>query len=126
MTNLTQFENQAYLSLETFRKNGAGIPTPVWFAQSGSVFYVSTFVNSGKVKRIQNNPSVRINPCGMQGELMGQWVTSSAHVADSQEAQAAEAALDEKYGEQRREFMRKSPLPVEQRAYLVILATITP
>jgi len=126
MEQLNQFTDQAYLSLETYRKNGAAMPTPVWFAQVGNYFYVSTFNNAGKVKRIRSNPAVRINPCGMQGEIFGQWVSATAHLAENQEVETAEAALDAKYGERRREFMRQNPLPPERRAYLVIYVSPNP
>ena len=126
MEQLAQFIDQAYLSLETYRKNGVAMPTPVWFAQNGNFFYVSTFINAGKVKRIRNNPEVRITPCGMQGEIFGQWVSATAHLADNEEARTAEAALDAKYGERRREFMRQNPLPPEKRAYLVIFVSPNP
>lgn len=29
-TALHSFENQAYMNLETYRKNGEGVKTPVW------------------------------------------------------------------------------------------------
>ncbi len=31
----TTFDHQQYLNLETFRKNGAGVKTPVWFVEDG-------------------------------------------------------------------------------------------
>lgn len=37
MTDLKQFRDQEFLSLETFRKNGVGVKTPIWFAQEGDV-----------------------------------------------------------------------------------------
>lgn len=42
MTLLQQFENQQFLNLETFRKNGIGVKTPVWFVQDGETLYVRT------------------------------------------------------------------------------------
>ena len=48
-----QFKDKKYLNLETYRKNGQVMPTPVWFVQDGEVFYVRTGANSGKVKRIR-------------------------------------------------------------------------
>ena len=30
-----QFIKQKYLNIETFRKSGIGVKTPVWFAQAG-------------------------------------------------------------------------------------------
>lgn len=57
------FAGQRYLSLETFKKSGQGVKTPVWFAAEPSVeldsnnvkLYVYTIGVSGKVKRIRNN-----------------------------------------------------------------------
>ena len=60
-------ERAKYLSLETFRKSGQGVPTPVWFVQDGPALYISTEGSSGKVKRIRNNARVRIAPCDMWG-----------------------------------------------------------
>ena len=37
---LKAFENQQYLNLETYRKNGTAIGTPVWFAEQDGVLYV--------------------------------------------------------------------------------------
>lgn len=120
MPSINQLENAEYLNLETYRKNGCSMFTPVWFAQAGNLLFISTFKNSGKVKRIRSNPNVRVNPCGMQGELFGEWLPAQAHVATADETQIAEAALDQKYGERRRDFMRRNPMPPENRAYLVV------
>jgi len=46
--NLSQFEGKPFLNLETFRKNGQGVRTPVWFTQDGGMFYVRTVAGSGK------------------------------------------------------------------------------
>ncbi len=54
------FAGQKYLNLETFKKNGTGVKTPVWFAEDPSAgldssdakLYVYTIGVSGKVKRI--------------------------------------------------------------------------
>ena len=61
-------DKQDYLSLETFRKNGAGVRTPVWFAADpatdirspGAKLYIYTIENTGKVKRARNNPRARV------------------------------------------------------------------
>ena len=39
---LKQFEGQSFLNLETFRRNGSGVKTPVWFTQDGQTLYVRT------------------------------------------------------------------------------------
>ena len=49
--DLKQFEDQEFLGLETFRKNGIGVKTPVWFAQEGDMLCIWTVGDSGKIKR---------------------------------------------------------------------------
>ena len=51
-----QFLNKEYIRLETFKKNGRVIPTPVWFVIDDGTIFVRSYANSGKVKRMRNNP----------------------------------------------------------------------
>ena len=57
MDELAQFANQQFINVETFRKNGQGVQTPVWFVEDKGTLYVRTVENSFKVKRIRNTPS---------------------------------------------------------------------
>lgn len=75
---LKQFEGQNYLNLETLRKNGQPVSTPVWFVRDGALLYVRTIQNSGKVKRIRRNANVRVMPCGRVGEPLGEWTAATA------------------------------------------------
>ena len=86
MTDLKQFEKQEFVSLETFRKSGVAVRTPIWFAREGDKFYLWTYGNSGKVKRIRNNARVNIAPCTRSGEITGEWMAASAAVDDSEAA----------------------------------------
>jgi hypothetical protein len=93
------FDNHKYLNVETFRKSGVGVQTPVWFVREGETLYVWTQANSGKAKRIRNNPHVRIAPCKADGALLGDWVPALAHVDGSPETVRHVAALmRRKYG----------------------------
>ncbi len=74
----TQFKNQKYINLETFRKNGKGVKTPVWFVEDGESFIIWTKANSWKVKRIRNNGAVKIVPSTANGEPIGEWVEAHA------------------------------------------------
>src|SRR5258705_11654888 len=75
------FAGHKYLNLETFKKSGEGVKTPVWFAADPSAsldsndakLYVYTIGVSGKGKRIRNNPPVKIAPCDMRGRGLGGW-----------------------------------------------------
>jgi PPOX class probable F420-dependent enzyme len=99
MNSLEQFSKMKYLNLETFRKSGQGMQTPVWFVQSGESLYVQTMANSGKVKRIRNNGRVNIAPCRMNGKLTGTWVPAQARlVTDPELSTAADLLLNRKYG----------------------------
>ena len=99
MNSLEQFSKKKYLNLETFRKSGQGMRTPVWFVQDGEIFYVQTMANSGKVKRICNNCMVNITPCTMDGKLTGRWVPAQARlVTDPTVSVHADHLLDKKYG----------------------------
>jgi uncharacterized protein len=105
-----QFAQAKYFSLETFRKTGVGVRTPVWFAvdpaspsPSGvTTFYVYTLPDSGKAKRIRNNPKVRINPCTMRGDLRGEWVDARARICTGDEEAKGQSLLNQKYGMMKR------------------------
>jgi general stress protein 26 len=66
-------QGKKYISLTTFRKNGVGVPTPVWFGENGDKLYVMTRSDMGKVKRIRNNPAVRnrAGHCGQRSHSAG-------------------------------------------------------
>jgi len=94
---LAQFEGQNYISLETFKKNGEGVKTPVWFVLHANAFYVYTEADSWKVKRVRNNPRVRVAVCSMRGAIKGPWLDAKASLVDGDERLAADKLLDRKY-----------------------------
>ena len=96
--NILQFSNQKYINLETYRKNGQAVQTPVWFVIEGSVIYIRTDKNSGKIKRAKNNPYVRITPCTARGQPKGKWLNGEARIASWSESQFANQLLRQKYG----------------------------
>ena len=99
------FAGQKYLNLETFKKNGDGVKTPVWFAadptasidSSGAKIYTYTIGVSGKVKRVRNNPRVKIAPCDMRGRVLGEWVEARAEIISGEEAAHGMELLNKKY-----------------------------
>lgn len=119
--NLTQFANQNYLNLETFRKNGQAVKTPVWFVQDGDTIYIRTANTSGKVKRVRNNGSVNIMPCGQSGESLGTWVPARAREAvDAETAGLVRRLLVEKYAEMVAVFEARSKASGLEYTVLVI------
>ncbi len=99
MESRKQFEKQQYLNIETFRKNGIGVKTPVWFVQDGDLIYVRTIDDSGKVKRIRHNSNVQVAPCKVNGQVVGNWVDATAkEKRDETTAQKVDKLLNKKYG----------------------------
>ncbi len=101
---LAAFANQNFLNLETYRKNGEAMRTPVWFVEEEGVLYVRTVDGSGKVKRARANPRVRVAPCQVDGKLIGAWVTGTASLLSAAETARVNALFDAKYGELKRQF----------------------
>ena len=88
-----------YISLMTYRKNGDGVPTPVWVARMEESLYVFSQTNTGKVKRIKNFPEVKVAECTANGNLKGTWYDAVAELVDDEaEKAAAYQALIDKYG----------------------------
>jgi len=96
--NLKQFANQKYLNIESYRKSGQPVQTPVWFAEEGGLFYVYSLVDAGKVKRVRNNPEIKVAPCDMRGKTKGVWVAARARIGAEAEAKHGHRLLDQKYG----------------------------
>ena len=96
--NLALFADQKYLNLESFKRDGTPVQTPVWFAEEQGVLYVYTLANAGKVKRIRRNARIRIAPCTMRGKVIGPWVEAEATIVDATTAAHGHALLRQKYG----------------------------
>jgi PPOX class probable F420-dependent enzyme len=109
MNRLEEFAHQNYLNLETFRRNGEGVKTPVWFAQEDEILYVVSLGSSGKVKRIRNNGRVNVAPCRMNGKVDGSWLPALAQEITDPEVKArVDRLLDRKYGLMRKLFGGRS------------------
>jgi len=99
------FADQKYLSLETFKKDGWGVRTPIWFAADPAVsldsasakLYIYTIGDTGKVKRIRNNGKARIAPCDMRGKILGEWVDARATIVTGDEAARGTRLLNKRY-----------------------------
>ena len=72
-----------YLSITSFRRNGSGVATPVWFATEADRLFVLTALGSGKVRRIRWNPFVSIAACSARGRLRSEPMTARAEILPS-------------------------------------------
>ena len=92
--------DEKYVLLTTFRKNGDGVATPVWIVSlPGGTAGFTTEVDSGKVKRIRNNPSVTLQPCNLRGKVTADSavVTATADVLLGADARPVIKAVRRKY-----------------------------
>ena len=95
---LEPFLDQKYINLETYKKDGTSIRTPVWFVIDKNLIYVITRESTGKVKRLRNNQNVRIVPCSFKGEPKNEWVKGAAEKITGDEADKAIKLRKKKYG----------------------------
>lgn len=78
--SLEALHDVKYISLETFRKNGEGVKTPLWLVSDRGNLYAWTQTNSWKVKRIRNNSQVRVCQSDARGKLLGEWIDAQARI----------------------------------------------
>ena len=92
-----EIHGQKYICLTTFRKNGVGVSTPVWFGEDAGKLYVMTRSDSGKYKRLRNNPQVRIAPCTMRGKIRGPQFPATVRILPPEEWLHAKKTIHRKY-----------------------------
>lgn len=95
--------DETYVNLETFKRDGSGVRTPVWAAPLDGKLVVFTDGTSWKVKRLRRDPRVRVAPCGALGATEGPWFDGVGEIVSdpAREARAYDA-LRAKYGLQMR------------------------
>jgi uncharacterized protein len=69
-----------YLSVTSFRRDGTGVATPVWFVSDGRRLFAFTDVHSAKVRRIRRDPQVLVASCRVDGKLRSEPVSARAAV----------------------------------------------
>jgi uncharacterized protein len=92
-----EIHGQKYVRLATFRKNGVAVYTPIWFAEEDSVLCFMTSSDTGKYKRIRNNPEVKIAPCTIRGKITGPEFPARARILPAEDANRVRRAIRAKY-----------------------------
>lgn len=95
---LTALRGQQYIRLTTFRKSGVPVSTPVWFVVEGDRIYLFSLASAGKLKRIRNNPGVKVAPSDFQGRALGPEFDASARILPGTQEKAVDSILGRKYG----------------------------
>ena len=114
--HLDQFLDQKYINLETYKKDGTPVRTPVWFVIDNDLIYVITRDRTGKVKRLRNNQDVRIVLCSFKGEPKSEWIKGKAENITGDEANKIIKLRKKKYGM----FARLSGIFTSQKGNLMV------
>jgi len=80
---ISRFQGEKVISLETYRRNGEPVRTPVWFLEENGILYVHTDDSTGKVKRIRRNPKVRLAPSHFRGKPKADYIDAQAELETS-------------------------------------------
>jgi PPOX class probable F420-dependent enzyme len=87
-----------YLSVTSFKRDGTGVPTPVWFVSDGRRLFALTDLYSAKVRRMRRNPRVLIASCRANGKLRSEPVPAHVEVlTDTAELERVHDLLIERY-----------------------------
>lgn len=80
--------DESFVSLTTFRKTAVPVSTPVWIAREGDHLIVTTPSQTGKVKRLRNNPHVELRPSNRRGKVADDApvITGTAEIIEDQRA----------------------------------------
>jgi uncharacterized protein len=87
-----------YLSVTSFKRDGTGIATPVWFVSDGTRLFAFTDLHSAKVRRVRRNPDVLVAPCRVDGKLRSKRVSARVEVlTGTPELERVQKLLLERY-----------------------------
>lgn len=95
--NLETFEKAKYINIQTYKKTGQLIPTPVWFIIKDNKIFFRTSHNSGKIKRIRNNNNVKFALCDIRGKIKGEWYEGIAKIENDSDNSIL-FQINKKYG----------------------------
>jgi len=98
---MTELDDARYISLTTFKRDGAPVSTPVWVTGSQGRYSFTTGDLAWKTRRLLHNPAVLVQRCDMRGRTTSSAVryTGTGEVLRSLDAvHDTQRALAAKYG----------------------------
>ena len=104
-------ESRRHCLVVTYRRNGVGVATPVWFGLEEGRVYFRCEASSGKAKRLRVNSAVRVGPCNGRGRPLGAPFEGRARILAGDEAERAETIIQSNYWLGRRMYERWFTLP---------------
>ncbi len=97
---MTALADEKYVSLTTYKRDGSAKALPVWIADLGDgTLGFTTSSSSYKVKRINNDPRVTLQPCDSKGNVTAgtEEVSGTAVTVTGAEFEKAAAIVKKKY-----------------------------
>ena len=88
---------QRAVVLETRKRDGTWVATPVSIVVAGGRAFFRTYDASGKAKRLRNFPEVRVAPGTLRGRPTGPAVPATTRLLDDDEAVPVRALLAAKH-----------------------------
>lgn len=101
MATVAELGRERFVSVTTYRRSGVAVATPVWAVADGGDLLVWTPADSGKVKRLRNDPRVELAPCSRRGAVAdgAPRVAGTAVVeTDAAAVRSVEVRLRREYG----------------------------
>jgi PPOX class probable F420-dependent enzyme len=87
-----------YLSVTSFKRDGTGVATPVWFVSDGARLFALTDLHSAKVRRMRRNPHVLVASCRADGKLRSEPLPARVEVlTTTPELDHVQKLLSERY-----------------------------
>ncbi len=83
--------------MTTFRRDGAPVPTPMWFYVDGNRMYTTTQADAGKLKRLAHTSRVELAVCTQSGKVKGPVYTGMARVLDPGETKVVMRKKQRRY-----------------------------
>jgi hypothetical protein len=107
--DLESLASSEFCLVVTFRRDGAAVPTPVWFALRDHALVFESDSDAAKIARLRHDPHVRVAACNSRGRPHGPPIEAHARILSPDEAETAEDALARRYGRRRRIAQRLRP-----------------
>src|SRR3954469_17655934 len=83
--------------VQTRKRDGSWVGTPVSIVVDGGHAYFKSYDASGKAKRLRNFPDVKVAPSTMRGQATGPSVAGKARLLDGADSKRVEALLARKH-----------------------------
>jgi PPOX class probable F420-dependent enzyme len=104
-TALPRFAAEKVVQLQTRKRDGTWVDTPVNLVVDGERAVFRTPGKASKNKRLRNFPEVRIRPCTWAGKPTGPPAGATARLLSGEESRAAGVLIDKRYPVLQRVFV---------------------